>query len=438
MSGTVTEPVGARESALLDLHKTFLTRGGAPLADLHRRAIERFEALKFPHSKHEMFTFVNTKELVAVPFVLQESGRATAQMVREHTYAGCERSVLVLADGVFRPDLSSVAALGAGVRAVFIEEALGDADLKKYLTETIDNENDVFAALNAAFFNKGLFLDVPDKTRLDVTVQILYINTGGAQPVMTAPRALIRVGAQAEFQCVVKFASGGENYFVNAVQDFILRENCGVTFTQVQEDSPESWNTTKTRVRLDAYARFHAVNAFSGNRLARHHCDVAMKGCGAELDWRGVSVLRQREQSHHYVRVNHDVGACVSRLHFKNIVSGQSRASIDGTVIVSRGAQLTNSDQLINNLMLSDEAHADSKPNLMIFADDVKCTHGSTVGQIDEDQLFYLKTRGLNHAAAKTLLTTSFAAAIVNEIRFPAAAADVRATLLKKLETDHV
>jgi len=129
----------------------------------------------------------------------------------------------------------------------------------------------------------------------------------------------------------------------------------------------------------------------------------------------GASVLVNQEQVHNFVRIHHEAPHCSSNQLFKNVINDKGRSSIDGTVIVNKGAQLTNSDQLINNLMLSDEAHADNKPNLMIFADDVKCTHGTTVGQINEDQLFYLKTRGLSQELAKSLLTTSF----VNSLHAP-------------------
>jgi len=134
------------------------------------------------------------------------------------------------------------------------------------------------------------------------------------------------------------------------------------------------------------------------------------------------------------VRIHHEAPHGTSAQVFKNIVSGKSRSSIDGTVIVNQGAQQTNSDQLINNLMLSDNAHADTKPNLMIFADDVKCTHGATVGQLNEDQLFYLKTRGLIEKVAKELLTKSFAESIIQTIEFPGVVEYLENNLLKKLE----
>jgi Fe-S cluster assembly protein SufD len=167
--------------------------------------------------------------------------------------------------------------------------------------------------------------------------------------------------------------------------------------------------------------------------LVRNHNEVWLNESGAEMELNGVSVLEEDEQSHQFVRVHHEVENCTSHQYFKNIINDRARASFDGTVVVNKGAQLTNSDQLINNLMLSDEGHADCKPNLMIFADDVKCAHGATVGQLDDDQLFYLKTRGLSESVAKEILTQSFARSIVQKIPFEPVVKELDETLLKKL-----
>jgi Fe-S cluster assembly protein SufD len=252
--------------------------------------------------------------------------------------------------------------------------------------------------------------------------------------VTTHPRVLIRVGANAEMQLIVKYAGLSGNYFVNSVQDILLGENASLTYTQVQNDHADAWHCSKTRAALKRDSRFLATNASFGCKLARHHYDLFIKEPGAELELNGLSVLDDEEQVHNFIRIHHEAPHCNSRQQFRNIVSGNSRSSIDGTVIVNQGAQLTNSDQLINNLMLSDGAHADTKPNLMIFADDVKCTHGATVGQIEEEQMFYLKTRGLSADVAKALLTKSFAESIIQMIHFPAVVEDLGNSLLRKLE----
>jgi Fe-S cluster assembly protein SufD len=248
---------------------------------------------------------------------------------------------------------------------------------------------------------------------------------------------VVRLGQTAELKMIVAYAGTRENYFVNAVNDFIIKDGAGVNFTQVQKDDAESWHCSKTRVQLHRDARFYGRNGSSGSRLTRHHYEMRLKEEGAELHLSGASVLANQDQVHNFIRIHHEAPHCNSDQLFKNVIDDKGRSSIDGTVIVNKGAQLTNSDQLINNLMLSDEAHSDNKPNLMIFADDVKCTHGTTVGQINEDQLFYLKTRGLSSELAKSMLTTSFVSSLIQTIPFPDVVADLNDILLKKLEAKH-
>jgi Fe-S cluster assembly protein SufD len=181
----------------------------------------------------------------------------------------------------------------------------------------------------------------------------------------------------------------------------IVEDGATLTHVHVEADSVDAWHFLKNRVYLKRDSRYLGYQAVNGSRLVRNHNEVWLREPGAEMELNGVSVLVDDEQSHQLIRIHHEVENCTSHQHFKNIINDRARASFDGTVVVNKGAQLTNSDQLINNLMLSDEGHADCKPNLMIFADDVKCAHGATVGQLDEEQLFYLKTRGLSDSIAK-------------------------------------
>jgi Fe-S cluster assembly protein SufD len=437
MSGATADQLNQAESNILEKHRGYLTEAkpDASLLALNQAALVRFETLGFPHRKHEMYTFANTTEMASTDFSLTREGPVEAQAVQAQIYPGCETSCLVLVDGRLSETLSDTSAFGDRLKVTSLADALSDASLNQYILDTIENENDVFACLNSGFFNPGILLDVEAKTVLETPLQILHFSTGSKdKPVTTHPRVLIRLGAHAEMQLIIKYAGFNGNYFVNSVQDILMGENASLTVTQTQQDHADAWHCSKTRASLKNNSRFLATNASSGCKLARHHYDLFIKEPGAELELNGISVLDGEEQVHNFIRIHHEAPHCNSRQHFKNIVNGNSRSSIDGTVIVNQGAQLTSSDQLINNLMLSDGAHADNKPNLMIFADDVKCTHGATVGQIEEEQLFYLKTRGLAADVAKALLTKSFAESIIQRIHFPAVAADLENTLLRKLE----
>jgi Fe-S cluster assembly protein SufD len=437
MTTTLVTATDQAESALLKLHRKFQSENRPPdaLAPLNTAAIQRFELLKFPHRKHEMYTFANTKDLVSTAFSVATGVSVPEGLIKNHIYPECESSYLVIVDGAFRDDLSDYSAIKSSVNIVPLEEAVAEAEIKEHLVGTIEKENDVFASINSAFLSQGTLIDVPAKKQVGSPLQILHVSTGSPSGKVTShPRILLRLGEMAELKLVIKYVGDQGNYFVNSVMDLLVGEQAGATYAQVQEDATDAWHCSKTRIFLERNSRVKATNAFFGNKLTRHHFEAHLKDVGAELTLNSVSVLKDQEQVHHFVRIHHESPHTTSAQNFKNVVNDNSRSSVDGTVIVNQGAQQTFSDQLINNLMLSDNAHADNKPNLMIFADDVKCTHGATVGQLDEDQLFYLKTRGLSGKVAKELLTKSFAESIVQTIDFPGVVDYLEKNLLKKLE----
>ncbi len=432
------EKTESPETVVLALHKKFLgaSQARASLSAVNQAGIERFELLKFPHKKHEMYTFVNTNELAGTTFELAADSPVDTAWVQSQIYPACKNSVAVFVNGAYQENLSDLSGLGDAFKMQCLSEA--DDEIKQVLLGSLEEENDVFAAINSAFVQHGVWIDIPAKATFENPVQFLYISTGSeSTPVTSHPRLVVRLGKTAELKVIVTYAGTQENYFVNAVNDFIVKDGAGVTYTQVQKDDAESWHCSKTRVQLHRDAHFFGRNGSSGNRLTRHHYEVRLKEEGAELHLSGASVLVNQEQVHNFIRIHHEASHCNSNQLFKNVIDDKGRSSFDGTVIVNKGAQLTNSDQLINNLMLSDDAHSDNKPNLMIFADDVKCTHGTTVGQINEDQLFYLKTRGLSQELAKSLLTTSFVNSLIQTIPFPDVIADLNDILLKKLEAKH-
>ena len=434
MSETITEQT--EETAFLDLHKDFVVanKPSSTLSTIHESALSRLEVLGFPHSKHEMYTYVNTKKLAATAFAISNSS-AKVDSIEKHIYSGCENSCLVFVNGVLDRSLSRLQAIESSVKISSLEEK-GDTDT---LLTSLENENDVFACLANAFCADVTVLEIYDKGQVVVPIQVLFVSTGDtSRPKMHSPRLLWKVGKLSEVKVIEKFVGMQEGYFTNLVQDWKVAEGAGVVLTQVQSDPFGAWNFHKTRVHLKRNARFNSANSYSGSVLVHSHFEVRLEEEGAEVTLNGVSVLKGKEQVHSFIRIHHEAPQCASHQHFKNVINDAGRSSFDGTVIVNEGAQLTNANQLINNLMLSDNCHADNKPNLMIFADDVKCAHGATIGQIDEDQLFYLQTRGLSKKFAKELLTRSFAESIVQTIQFPEVVKELSNTLLKKLEVENV
>ncbi len=438
MSSLTAEKGQAPEAEILESHKKFIENKetSCKFSSLNEIGISQFEKLGFPGSKHEMFTFVNTKEITS-SFSTPSNTEIDKDQVSKFVYSECEKSFLVLVDGKYREDLSVLSGVEGDVKIVVGGDAMDDPEVREYVESSTNSENDVFASINSAFRHDGLLIDVAPKTIMNSPIQILIISGGGDEKTESSrPWVLTKVGALAEAKIIVRYAGLNGNYFVNSVQDYLVGDGAGLELAHIETDNKSARNFSKTRLVLNRDSRFNGSNASYGTELTRCHMEVRLKSPGAEFRFNSVSVLEKTEQVHHYARIYHEAPQCVSAMHFKNIVNDQSRSSVDGTVIVEKDAQLTNSDQLINSLALSDNAHANSKPNLIINADDVKCTHGNTVGQIDEEQLFYLKARGLSESISKTLLTKSFAASIVETIAFPSVRKDVGNTLLKKLEAN--
>jgi len=430
----MTTAIRDAESKLLELHGKF--RAASSLLPLAEAAALRFAALRYPGKKHEMFTFARLNELrdTAFDYRTGPPKAADAGLARKHIYAGCDKSVIVMVDGKYDAGLSDVSGMTGQVSVVPLEQyASGEANMRRLVAD-IETETDVFACLNSMFSGGGVAVEIKKGARPVAPLQILHLSTGGAPNIATSPRVVMDAGADSSVQLIIRFAGIGEGYFVNSVCDLRIGEGAAVHLSQVQGDPARAWHFSKTRVFVAKDGRFDAVSASTGGRLARHHWECRLQGEGAALTLRAASILEGTEQAHHYTRVHHEKPNTTSYELYKNMLNGSSVSSVDTTVTVHPGAQLAVSEQLINNLMLSETAKANTKPNLTIFADDVKCKHGATVGRIDEAQVFYLMSRGLSEKLAKALLTTSFAKSVLNAMPHKPAAEDAGKLLLKKLE----
>ncbi len=411
------------------------------LASINEKALQRFVTLKYPHRKHEMFSFVDTKELASTDFQYRYGPEIplNPELLKDFIYPESKDSVIVIVDGTYDTALSNTSRLDKTIELKSLEETIEDTGLSNYLLDTVDREEDVFASLNGVFLKNGLFIHVQADSQIERPLQILHVSTGSKDsPVTTVPRVIVKLDNDAKLDLIIQSVGINGNYFLNSLQDFILDKSAALNLSQWQSDPSDSWFFSKNWITLSEGSQFKGTTASNGNRLTRHHYHVRMTGEKADLSLNGISVLCDQEQVHNYVRVHHEAPDCRSDQLFKNIIQDEGHSSIDTTVIVHEGAQLTESHQLINNLILSDDGVADTKPNLMIYADDVKCDHGATIGQISEEQLFYLKSRGLNEDEARTLLTSSFANTVLQGIDHPSLITRLKETLLNKLGVKNV
>jgi len=439
MNKIINQPVTSPDTVIEEYYNQFkcLGKRNSFLQTLNESALNQFKLIQWPHPRHEMFTFVNVKELVNVDYSYHHSQpeKVSSEIVQDHIYSGLEDSFLVFVDGKFNPELSNYSRLNDDLTVTAFDEVDSDSSVTKYLQESITLEQDVFSLLNTIFLTSGYVIDIKENTCLSNPLQILHISTGSSDKlVVTNPQLFVKIGDSSEVAFVVKTVGLDQPYFINSVENYVVGKEAKVDYTCIQSDNCFARNLTKTKIVLNEKSQFVATNALFGSDLTRHHFEACLKGEEGKIDWNSVSLLSRHEQVHHYIRVHHEATNCVSNQQFKNIVDDQSKVSVDTTVVVHEGAIKTVSNQLINNLALSEEVHTDVKPNLMIYADDVKCSHGATIGQVDEDQLLYLRTRGLATSQARKLLITGFVNSLMSTIKNKSVSNALKGMINTKLE----
>ena len=419
-------------------HLKARTRESARLQELRRDAAARFERLGFPTMHQEEFRFTNVAPIEKAGFrPVAVAGAPALEAVERLTYEGCDR--VVICDGVFTPSLSRLGPLPEGVVVESLAAALaGNSELvERYLHRAEALEDGPFAALNTALFADGLFVHVPKGVTLERPLHVLVLASGnsvdGAPPV-SFPRLLLVVEENAEAKIIETYASTGEGpYWTCAVTELWTGDSARFEHYKVQRDSFAGFHTQTQTVRTGKRSAF-ASHAFSlGAAICRHDVNASLEGEGGDAILNGLYMLSGTQLSDTHMQVEHRQPHCSSHELYKGVLEGKSRGVFNGKIHVHPGAQKTDAKQTNRNLLLSKDALANSHPQLEIYADDVKCTHGSTVGQLDDEAVFYLRSRGIGYEAAKSLLTYAFASDVVERIKVDAVRHDMEAFLFSWL-----
>ncbi len=405
---------------------------GAPawLKEIRRGAIARFAELGFPTMKQEEWRFTSVAPIAERPFTLPHAtaARVPSSVSLDALALGAGPRV-VLVDGHYAPELSTVMAGTAGVRAGSLAAALetdaGRELVEAHLARHARWQDSAFAALNTAFLADGAFVLVPAGVVLDQPLEVVFLSTGreagrgerSADPMVSHPRSLIVLEQRAQAAVVETYVGApDEVYWTNAVTEIVVGVGARAELYRVQREGPQSFQvaTTHSRQERDSFLGLHVVTL--GAALARHDITAVLDGSGAELILNGLYLLGDAQHADHHTVIDHAQPHCASHEFFNGVLDDRAHGVFNGRIIVRPGAQRTDSKQTNNNLLLSTEARADSQPQLEIYADDVKCTHGSTVGPIDENQLYYLRSRGLSLETARSLLTYGFGAEILGRM----------------------
>lgn len=430
-------------------HGAFAGNGGAAapgwLKEMRAGALARFSAQGFPTTKQEAWRFTSVQAIADTAFMLPRSPRADAPSAKAiHAFEVCEagRHLLVFVNGRYSGALSSVEGLPEGVKVGSLAEALKHTPelVQPHLGRHAGTDQHPFAALNTAFLNDGGFVYVPAGVVMDEPVQFLYLSVPGAEPTVSHPRSLVVAAGSSRVSVVETYAGYGEGaYLTNAVMEIVAGDGARVDCYRIQRESRTAYHvaTTATRQGRDSIVHLHAVTL--GAALARHDIRVVLDGEHGLALLNGLYVLDGTQHADHHTTIDHAKAHCESHEYFNGVLDEHARGVFNGRIIVREGAQKTDSKQTNNNLVLSEDARADSQPQLEIYADDVKCTHGATLGPLDEKAMFYLTSRGIPAAEARSLLTYGFGAEIIDRMEIAPLRAQldrlIRARLLGTVAT---
>jgi Fe-S cluster assembly protein SufD len=404
------------------------------LRTLRRRGFERFAQVGFPSVHEEEWKYTDVSSIAARPYHLAPPGRVPRDEIEGLVPTPGPR--LVFVNGRFAPDLSDTKALPKGVELASLAATLerDAAGLEPHLGRTAAIESNPFVALNTGFLADGAFVRVAPKTVLREPLHLIFIAAGGPDPTANHPRTLILAGESSEFTIVETYAGLGEGAtFTNAVTELVAGPAAQVDHYKLQLEGEGAHHIATLEIREDRDARVtdHAYDL--GGRLVRNDVNVRFAAPGAEATLNGLFVLSGEQHVDNHTRIDHAVPHCTSREFYKGILDGHSRGVFYGKVFIRKDAQKSNAAQTNKNLILSEGALVDSTPALEINADDVKASHGSTIGQLDRDALFYLRSRGIGADTAKSLLTYAFARDVVDRVRHEGLKAHLDALLLSRL-----
>jgi len=408
------------------------------LTPVRKAAIAAFAEHGFPDTKQEEWRFTDVSPIAATAFrPVDKPVRTPSRREIEAYYpAGIEACRLVLVDGHFAPELSAIDAL----RGAACFGNLGSALVRHaalvggYLGQYAAVRGQPFTALNTAFFADGAFLYLPREAVLEQPIHLLFVSTGANGPTVTHPRNLIVLGPGSKATVVESYVGIAEgNYFTNTVTELVVGESASIDHYKLGHEAEDAFHIAALHIRQDRGSNVFSHAFAIGGGLVRNDISVVLEGEGAECRLDGLSVLHGRQLVENHLRVEHARSDCRSREHFRSILDDRSRGIFSGRIVVRPGARKTDAKQTSRNLLLSDEARALAKPHLEIFADDVKCTHGVAIGQIDEQALFYLRARGIAETTARTMLIYAFACEALAGIRLPSVRRHLDDMLLARL-----
>ncbi len=385
---------------------------------VRQQALERFDKLGFPTIRHEEWKYSNVKNLVNQAFDFNAKTDFSAADLEQMPIPNLEGNILYFINGVYNSELSNIVSLDSELQILtFAEGAKTQPQLvEQYFNKYSDYQDNAFTALNTAFAKHGIFVYVPDNKVVKQPIIIRFINDARTLNVASQPRNLIVVGKRSEVQIAEAFRSIGENAsFTNAVTEFVVGEEANVHYYKVQNESDKSYHIGTTSVLQANKSVFTANTVTANGGFVRNNLNIKIDGEYAEANMFGLYIPNGKQHVDNHTAVDHAKPNSNSNELYKGILKGKSTGVFNGKIFVREDAQKTNAFQSCKNVLLSEDASMNTKPQLEIWADDVKCSHGTTTGQLNDDALFYMQARGISKDSARALLTLAFAQDVIDK-----------------------
>ena len=404
------------------------------LKSLREDAFTRFCERGFPTTHDEDWRFTNVSAIARTEFSL--AAKTTTHLSKKDLESWRIENAaaeLVFVDGRFSRELSNLAALPSGVTVSGLADEMTHhpAAVEAHLGRYLDIRRDPFSALNTAFTEDGAYVHVRRGTVVERPIHLLFVSTAGDVPTVTYPRNLLAFEDEVQATVVEEYVSlGAGTVFSNSATELIAGENAIVSHYMIEREHREAFNVSTLRIQQGRSANVASHSLLLGGGLVRNNVHPVLAGDGGECLINGLFVGNGRQHLDNYMHVEHASPHCSSRQFYNGILDGHAHGVFHGRIVVHKAAQKTDAKQTNRNLLLSDDAQIDTKPQLEIYADDVKCTHGATIGQIEENALFYLRSRGIDEVAARRLLLQAFASECLDRMK-PGAARDYAETLIQ-------
>jgi len=413
------------------------------LLPVRQAGMASFAQQGFPTLHDEDWRFTNLAPIAKLNFKLAGPvavNGAESRILNESVFAGLPGLRLVFVNGFFSAKLSSVKPVAGGVRIESLAAALAKdaALLEKHLGRYACLAGNSFAALNQALFTDGALIFVPPGVEVAEPVQLIYISSAKQNGETIQPRNLIIAGANSQVTIVESYLSNGNvAHLTNAVTELVAGENAKVEHVKVQDESAGAFHIATIAGEFGRTSKVNVHSFALGAKLSRNNIRTKLAGEGLECILNGLYLTKDEQLADHHMIVEHAEPHCASHEYFNGILDDKSKGVFHGRILVREIAQKTDAKQTNKNLLLSDDATADTKPQLEIYADDVKCTHGATIGQLNAESIFYLRSRGMSEDTARRMLIHAFAGEIIERIRCEPAREVLDKLVWDRLESSH-